>query len=158
MTIAWPSFLPIPLRQGHAYVQSDLVQRSEMEGGPTRLRKKYSDGPRQFTIGFLLDSRQQWALFEAFYEYDLLQGSLEFYLPVNTGAGVVSRRAIFLGQPSYDTSIGPNACSVTASVQVVENTTVSAEIYAVLAVTPDFLPGEDTLDIITNTLYPEALA
>ena len=158
MTVAWPSFLPKPQRQGHSYGRTDLIQRSEMEGGPIRLRRKFSDGPTQFNISLLLSSRQQWALFEAFYQYDLQQGALEFYLPIDTGAGVVNRRAIFITPPAYDASIGPNSSVMSATVKVIESTTLTADQYAVLAVTPDFLPGEDLLDTITNILYPEALA
>lgn len=156
MTVAWPSFLPIPLRQSHAYSPDDLVERSSMEGGPTRTRQKYSSGPTKFTIGFVLDI-DSWPLFEGFYTYDLKNGAGEFYLPVNTGVGTVQRRAIFLAPPNYDTSSGAGFCSVTASVQIVESTSISQSDYAVLSTTPGFLYGEDVLDRVTNILYPEAL-
>lgn len=154
MTVAWPDFLPKPQRQAHAYSQADLLARSSMEGGPPRVRQKYSDGPRQFAIGLTLKSKQQWALFEAFYKFDLRNGAAEFYLPVDSGTGVVNRRAIFSAQPSYDTSPGNSVCLVSAQVQIIEDTTMTQEQYDVLKVTPDFLSAEDLLDYIINTLYP----
>ena len=157
MTVAWPSFLPLPARQGHSYQDQDLVVRSSMEGGPTRLRKKFSNGPKQFSIGFVLRNRQQWAMFEAYHYYDLNQGANEFFLPVNTGAGLLQYRAIMLDVPKYDASIGPNLCSVTVQVQILDNTVISADLYQILKDTPNFLPAEDALDIVTNISYPEAL-
>lgn len=157
MTVAWPTFLPKPKREGHSYAQADLVERSNMEGGPMRARQKYSDGPRQFNISFALVNQQTWAMFEAYFKYDLSNGAAEFYLPVNTGSGVVNRRARFLGPPSFDASSGSGIALVTAQVQIIEDTTITQEQYQFLQDNPGFLRAEDLLDYIMNTLYPEAL-
>ena len=77
--VAWPAALPDSPLLGHAEDFPDLVQRTEMDAGPAKLRRRFTDTARLVQFPVLLTDAQAAAL-ESFYVTTLAGGALRFSL------------------------------------------------------------------------------
>lgn len=66
--IAWPSELPKPLLETHAFKPHPPVARTESERGAIKQRRRFKQVPVDVPFSMVLDD-QQMALFEAIVEY-----------------------------------------------------------------------------------------
>lgn len=94
----WPSTLPAPKNGTYRESPPETTIRTQMEQGPAKVRRRFTNGQRQISFGMVLTQEQTQTL-DAFYESDTSGGSLSFnYTHPRTGAPVVGR---FLKPPSY---------------------------------------------------------
>lgn len=77
--IQWPAELPCALR-GKSRVPQPNVVAFGTEVGPGKVRRRSTARTKRMPIPFLL-TRAQVALFEAFFEDDLEDGSISFAMP-----------------------------------------------------------------------------
>jgi hypothetical protein len=101
----WPSFLPSPRVSGYGYKPKSNFASTDMDGGNTRFRRRYTKVPTTFTVVWRLN-RTQLRIFEGFVEYDIDGGAAWFETPLYNGTGVQNVRAHFAaGDEPY--SIAP---------------------------------------------------
>ena len=80
----WPTSLGIPQFSGFEIETTDPTARTDMEGGPARVRQRYTHAPDKIPLRFLFDSAQM-VTFRAFWESDFINGAAWVFMPVKTG-------------------------------------------------------------------------
>lgn len=133
--IDWPELpagkpLPKPLRAGYGYQPRDAC--AAVTFGPTTLvRQVMTDVPADFDqIGWLFTA-EQWAVFEAFFVYELRHGSLYFNLPLQVaGREPVLVEASFQGRMPRFSLTGASHCNVTGQITTRAGTQMSAALWA----------------------------
>ena len=74
----WPVGLPqIPLRDGYAETEPNVIKRTDMDEGPAKQRPRFTVGIRPFLVQLEMDIDQV-AIFQTFYETTLKDGALPF--------------------------------------------------------------------------------
>ena len=68
MTTRWPDRLPLPTLEGYGVQPGEAVLRTEMEAGPARQRRRFTDVPSRIAVRWVLQP-DQFALFEAWYRW-----------------------------------------------------------------------------------------
>ena len=79
MTINFPKTLPYPTVQGYAIKPGEAIVRTEMEAGPARQRRRYTQTPSRITVKWIFNL-EQFAVFEAWYKYYAQEGGEWFYI------------------------------------------------------------------------------
>ncbi|MDP7214891.1 MAG: hypothetical protein QF583_03050, partial [Rhodospirillales bacterium] len=87
MPISWPSTLPLPTIEGYGVHPGEAILRTEMEAGPARQRRRYTQVPSRITVRWLL-RRDQFALFEAWYRWQAKEGGEWFSIDLLGGLGL----------------------------------------------------------------------
>jgi len=104
MPISWPGTLPqTPTTGGYEEAPPDLTIRTEMDAGQAKRRRRFTAGPREFSVSFVL-TKAQVATLDTFYVTTLKGGSLSFdWFHPRTGA---AGEFAFVGRPNYRESDG----------------------------------------------------
>ncbi|WP_339862523.1 hypothetical protein [Thalassospira alkalitolerans] len=97
MPILWPEILPLPTVQGYGIRPGEAILRTEMEAGPARQRKRFTQVPSRISVRWLM-KREQFALFEAWYRWHAKEGGEWFEIPLLGGIGLVDHEARFTRQ------------------------------------------------------------
>ncbi len=97
--VSWPDTLPRPTFQGYAVEPMDSILRTEMESGPARQRRRYTQTPTRITVRWRL-TFSQFALFESWLKYKAKEGGAWFSITLLGGLGMVTQRARFVGRGS----------------------------------------------------------
>ncbi|MEO5338545.1 MAG: hypothetical protein H7841_16900 [Magnetospirillum sp. WYHS-4] len=97
MTITWPTTLPLPTVQGYGIRPGEAILRTEMEAGPARQRKRFTQVPSRISVRWLM-KREQFALFDAWYKWQAKEGGEWFDIPLLGGMGLVEHEARFTRQ------------------------------------------------------------
>lgn len=158
MAIAWPSYLPIALRAGYAVEAADVVARTEMEGGPQRLRQIAPPGPEGIPVSWIM-SENVIEAFRAFWVYDLNSGAALVDMPIRTGAALSVQAVNFSGAYRQEPA-GARSWLVSATVQTRRPKVLAESEYR--AITDNggpeaFAAWEDQLDTIVNVDFPESI-
>lgn len=128
--INWPNLpvaepLPNPLRSNYGYQGRDACV--SVTFGPTTLvRQVFSDVPADLNqIGWFF-TPEQWAIFEAFFVYELKHGQLYFNLPLQlAGRDVEMVEASFQGRMPRFGLVGVNHCNTTGQITTRSGTQMS---------------------------------
>lgn len=159
MPTAWPSFLPIALRDGYSVQSADVVTRTEMEGGPVRLRQTAPPGPETIPVSWLMTDDEQ-RFFRAFWVYEIASGAGLVDMPIRTdGRELTTQTVNFASAPQYEIA-GAHQWRVSASLQTRKPEQMTAQEYEAAQHTGTvsaFLDGEDVLHQVTNFEWPPAL-
>ena len=97
MTARWPERLPLPSIEGYGITPGEAILRTEMEAGPARQRRRFTQVPSRITVRWVM-GRHQFALFEAWYRYTAEEGGAWFEIDLLGGLGLVSQEARFTRQ------------------------------------------------------------
>lgn len=97
MTISWPTTLPLPTIEGYGVHPGEAILRTEMEAGPARQRRRFTQVPSRISVRWLF-RRQQFALFEAWYRWHAKEGGEWFGIDLLGGLGLVAHEARFTRQ------------------------------------------------------------
>lgn len=97
MTITWPKTLPLPTIDGYGVHPGEAILRTEMEAGPARQRRRFTQVPSRISVRWLL-RRDQFALFEAWYRWHAKEGGEWFGTDLLGGLGMVTHEARFTRQ------------------------------------------------------------
>lgn len=89
VSLAWPSLLPKPLLETHAFKPHPAVARTELERGAIVQRRRFKQVPTDVPFSLVLDE-QQMAIFEAFVEYKLAHW---FSIDLWSGTGLNAHEA-----------------------------------------------------------------
>lgn len=80
----WPTSLGVPQFSGYELETTDPTARTDMEGGPARVRRRFTSAPDNVQLRFIFNVAQM-AEFRAFWDADFAQGAAWVDMPVKTG-------------------------------------------------------------------------
>ena len=129
MTITWPTTLPLPTVQGYGIRPGEAILRTEMEAGPARQRKRFTQVPTRISVRWVM-RREQFALFEAWYRWQAKEGGQWFMIDLLGGIGLTTHEARFTRQ--FDARlIGGVLWEIASELEIRERPTLSADELAV---------------------------
>ena len=87
MTITWPSAFGTPQMKGYSYQDQNNQQRTDVEGGPARVRRMFRQVPTQVQVAWIWTTTTL-GMFEGWYRNVVKDGTAWFMGPVETGQGI----------------------------------------------------------------------
>jgi hypothetical protein len=107
--------------QSDSYTIGDLggVMRDEVAGGLARYALDWARGTQSYSISLQLDP-SQFQVWTLFYFHIIRKGSVSFYMPLDTGVGIVST-LVTMEPGSYSTSKNGGLITVVAFTVSAEN-------------------------------------
>jgi len=93
----WPATLPLPSVEGYGVNPGEAILRTEMEAGPARQRRRFTQVPSRIGVRWVF-RREQFALFEAWYRWQAKEGAEWFEIDLLGGLGLVAHEARFTRQ------------------------------------------------------------
>ncbi|MBI5121345.1 MAG: hypothetical protein HZA67_10090 [Rhodospirillales bacterium] len=125
MPLSWPTTLPLPTVQGYGIRPGEAILRTEMEAGPARQRKRFTNVPTRIAVRWLM-KREQFALFEAWYRWQAKEGGEWFEIPLLGGLGLVTHEARFTRQ--FDAKLmGGVLWEISSELEIRERPTLSQD-------------------------------
>ena len=91
----WPTQLPKPSLDGYGLAPQACVARTDMDAGPARQRRRFTQAPTEITQSFRMTAAQ-FALFEAWFEHRAKSGAEWFDAPMENGLGVTTVECRFV--------------------------------------------------------------
>ena len=77
----WPITLPTePIIDSLRETPPNLLQRTEMDAGPAKVRRRFTAGVRKFEVAYMF-SPDEMTIWENFYENTISDGALSFTYP-----------------------------------------------------------------------------
>ena len=143
----WPATLPLPTIQGYDIRPGEAILRTEMESGPARQRKRFTQVPSRFTARWLM-RRTQFAVFESWYSLQAQDGGTWFDINLLNGIGLSTSEARFTRQFDARLTGGGMLWEVTTELEIRERPVLSAEALAI-GLDSDI----DALIVSTNNLH-----
>ena len=129
MTLTWPPTLPLPTVEGYGIRPGEAILRTEMEAGPARQRKRFTQVPSRIAVRWLM-RREQFALFEAWYRWQAKEGGEWFEIPLLGGVGLLDHEARFTRQ--FEARLtGGVLWEIASELEVRERPTLSADALAI---------------------------
>ena len=83
-TITFPKRLPYPTVEGYSIRPDEAIIRTDMEAGPARQRRRYTQTPSKIAVKWIM-SPEQFCLFEAWYKYYAKEGAEWFVITLLGG-------------------------------------------------------------------------
>ena len=96
-TISWPNRLPLPTFEGTSLEPQDSCLRTEMEAGPARQRRRFTQAPTRMPVRWRFRD-VDFATFEAWFKLKVGSGAIWFSITLLGGTGLATHEARFLGQ------------------------------------------------------------
>lgn len=94
MSVLWPNNLPLPTVQDYSVQPGDAILRTEMEAGPARQRRRFTQVPTRVNVRWVMRA-DQFALFEAWYRWQAKEGGAWFQVSLLGGLGLLAQEARF---------------------------------------------------------------
>lgn len=91
----WPPQLPTPQLAGYGLAPQPAFVRSDMDAGPARQRRRFTQAPTDITMELVMTD-DQLAIFEAWYEHRVDSGAAWFDAPMANGQGLTTVEARFV--------------------------------------------------------------
>ena len=116
-TASWPARLPLPTFDGYALEPESAVTRTDMESGPARQRRRFTQTPTRIPVRWRM-SATDFATFEAWFRLKLDDGADWFAITLLGGIGIAAHEARFVGQgnASYKAVPGRSGAWIVTSV------------------------------------------
>ena len=95
-TVTWPGVLPLPTLEGYGGGPDDAVLRTEMESGPARQRKRFTQVPHRYGSRFRFNG-PQFAIFRAWFTHKAKAGGEWFTMQLDSGLGLEDHEVRFVG-------------------------------------------------------------
>lgn len=126
MLAAWPGFFPLPKLATYQTSNDNAVLRSQMEGGPARQRRVFTQVPAQYRATFIFDN-VSYTAFRGFWKFTLNEGADFFEIQLDLDIGLTTESARFI-QPYTARKISNSHWSVDGILEVEDPTIVSEEL------------------------------
>ena len=97
MTEVWPDRLPLPTIEGYGIRPGEAILRTEMEAGPARQRRRFTNVPSRITVRWVMRA-EQFLLFESWYRWAAAEGGAWFEIDLLGGLGLLAQEARFTRQ------------------------------------------------------------
>ena len=124
--MTYPAALPAPAAEGYGIEPIDPVIRTDMDAGPIRARRRYTNAPSRVSVTWVL-TRQQFAVFEAWHKHTLQDGAASFSCPMDNGQGVTTWSGVRFAEMWKAQRLSPNSWRVQATLEAESRPTMSAE-------------------------------
>jgi hypothetical protein len=138
--IKWPDTLPLPTIQGYSVQPNDSILRTEMEAGPARQRRRFTQTPTRVSVRWVM-RQDQFALFESWYRFQAREGGAWFDIELLGGLGLIEQEARFTRQFQAQLFAGV-LWEVSSELEIRERPVLDEGLLALLL-------DEDALGIIT---------
>lgn len=151
--IAYPEGLPYPLRDaGYGFEPVSPLVSTSLQSGKTIDRRRFTNTPTVASVTWEMDDGQA-QLFEAWFEYTLVSGSLPFDCPLKTPIGIETYEAKFQGMYQGPTLSGISRWRFQAKVSLFKRPLIGKDwlIYA-----PEYVLHSNIVDLALNREWPEA--
>lgn len=158
MTTTWPVTLPPPTVDGYAVKPGDAILRTDMEAGLARQRRRFTDVPSVIVVRWVM-TRNQFAVFEAWYKLYAKEGAEFFDIDLLGGIGMTTHNARFTQQ--FDAKlVNGNLWEITSQLEIRERPTLDLEATEILLENPPeaLLATVDELHRLTHEKLPGPLA
>ena len=130
MTISFPSSLPLPTIEGYGITPGEAILRTDMEAGPARQRRRFTQVPSKITVRWVM-LPEQFALFEAWYKFYAKEGGEWFEITLLGGLGLLTQEARFTRQFEAIPKLGGN-WQITSELEIRERPTLTADALAIM--------------------------
>ena len=97
MTEVWPDRLPLPTIESYGIQPGEAILRTEMEAGPARQRRRFTNVPSRITVRWVMRA-EQFLLFESWYRWAAAEGGAWFEIDLLGGLGLLPQEARFTRQ------------------------------------------------------------
>ena len=144
--LAYPEGLPTPQREGYGFDPVSPMTSTKLVSGRSERRRAFVSTPTVATVTWLLTPSEA-QLFEGWFEYVLLSGSLPFECPLLTPMGMEPYRANFVDIYSGPVLVGVDLWRFSAQLSLFKRPLIDKE-WIVDA--PDYILGADIFDIAMN--------
>ena len=94
MTEVWPDRLPLPTIESYGIQPGEAILRTEMEAGPARQRRRFTNVPSRITVRWVMRA-EQFLLFESWYRWAAAEGGAWFEIDLLGGLGLLPQEARF---------------------------------------------------------------
>ena len=142
-TITFPKRLPYPTVEGYSIRPDEAIIRTDMEAGPARQRRRYTQTPSKFTVKWIM-SPEQFCLFEAWYRYYAKEGAEWFVITLLGGIGLTEQEARFTEQ--FEASIiAGRLWQITTELEIRDRPTITEDATLII-MDSDFQKLEFTVD------------
>lgn len=150
--IAYPEGLPDPLRDGYDFTPVSPIARTQLVSGRAVQRRRFSSVPTVASVSWIFSDAQA-QLFEAWFEYILVSGSLWFECKLKTPIGFDEYQARFTDIYSGPTLVGVSHWRFTANLELLKRPLIDKDwlLYA-----PEYVLHSSIFDIAMNREWPEA--
>ena len=81
MSVYFPPHLPYPTVENYSIKPGEAIIRTDMEAGPARQRRRYTQTPSKISVRWLMNP-DQFCIFEAWYKYHAKEGGEWFYIKI----------------------------------------------------------------------------
>ncbi|MDY7584969.1 hypothetical protein [Pseudomonas sp. CCI3.1] len=149
--LAYPEGLPTPQREGYGFDPVSPMTSTKLVSGRSERRRAFVSTPTVATVTWLLTPSEA-QLFEGWFEYVLLSGSLPFECPLLTPMGLEPYRANFVDIYSGPVLVGVDLWRFSAQLSLFKRPLIDKE-WIVDA--PDYILGSDIFDIAMNQKWPK---
>ena len=95
--LRFPQHLPYPTVENYSIKPGEAIIRTDMEAGPARQRRRYTQTPSRISVRWLMNP-EQFCVFEAWYKYHAKEGGEWFFITLLGGIGLSSQEARFTQQ------------------------------------------------------------
>ena len=150
--LAYPEGLPTPQREGYGFDPVSPMTSTKLVSGRSERRRAFVSTPTLATVAWLLTPSEA-QLFEGWFEYVLLSGSLPFECPLLTPMGMEPYRANFVDIYSGPVLVGVDLWRFSAQLSLFKRPLIDKE-WVVDA--PEYILGADIFDIAMNQKWPKA--
>lgn len=154
----WPTQLPKPQLAGYSLAPQAAFVRSDMDAGPARQRRRFTQAPTEITLELVLTDAQM-AIFEFWYEIETQSGAAWFSAPMKNGMGVTTVEARFV-EPWQSQPLGAAMNRVQCRWETRNRPVMSSDEYLSLLDIPalefDFAGTGSILQVRTSELQPVA--
>ena len=142
-TITFPKRLPYPTVEGYSIRPDEAIIRTDMEAGPARQRRRYTQTPSKITVKWIM-SPEQFCLFEAWYRYYAKEGAEWFVITLLGGIGLTEQEARFTEQ--FEASIiAGRLWQITTELEIRDRPTITEDATLII-MDSDFQKLEFTVD------------
>ncbi len=97
MNVRWPEPLPLPTIEGYGIQPGEAIVRTEMEAGPARQRRRFTNVPSRIAVRWIMRA-EQFLMFEAWYRWTAAEGGAWFEIDLLGGLGLLPQEARFTRQ------------------------------------------------------------
>jgi hypothetical protein len=122
---SYPDMLPGFQLDNFGYEDTDNTLRTEMEGGPDRVRLRTTQTDTLFTVSAKM-SYHQLETFEAWFRYKINKGIDWFEIPLAVGMGLETQTARFVGK-FKPKAYSPRGWIISATLEVEQRPTLNLE-------------------------------
>lgn len=150
MPIQYPKSLPLGLHSGRSYQLVSPLQRSDLDSGRARQRRRFTNVPEGASVSWLFSSAQARA-FIVWWREQLVDGSQWFEMPLDhPSLGLTEYTCRFTDVYKGPARVGPDHWSITAELELRERAIMPAE----WGEFPDFVAESGLFDVAMNREWP----